>query len=229
MVSVVAKFRMNGISYRDYASSGPPQPAEQQTATLEFSPVTQGSEENKNFWKYTPSGKIELGTVNRDVVKALDLGREYYVYITDVKPEVMDAALLWYSKNFEQLPAFFILLDVAHGNRVLKPSERAKLLEEAGSPEFEAPLIDEQPSMTPDYFLAHLQDYLQRKPKFASSGLIEGIVVKNYDGQLFGKVVSFEFYRGIEESGSYLRRRVQEGNRLLPVAANRPNRFFRPT
>ena len=101
MVSVVAKFRLNGISYRDYASSGPPQSEEQQTATLEFAPVTQGSEENKTFWKYTPTGKIELGTINRNVVKALDLGKEYYVYITDVKPEVMDAAITSWSKQFE--------------------------------------------------------------------------------------------------------------------------------
>lgn len=85
MVSVVAKFRLNGISNRDYGA-GPPQPEENQTTTLEFSPVVSGSEENKVFWKYTPAGKLELGTVNRDVVKALDLGHEYYVIITDQKP-----------------------------------------------------------------------------------------------------------------------------------------------
>lgn len=44
--------------------------------SYEFMPVTTGSEENKTFWKYTPSGKIELGTVHVD---AFEIRKEYYI------------------------------------------------------------------------------------------------------------------------------------------------------
>lgn len=47
---------------------------------IELNPVTGVSEENKNFFKWTPSGKIEMGIVN-DNVKFL-IGKEYYVDFT---------------------------------------------------------------------------------------------------------------------------------------------------
>jgi len=42
-------------------------------------PVTTGSEENKAFWEFTPSGKIELHISNPDAV--FEFG-EYYVDFT---------------------------------------------------------------------------------------------------------------------------------------------------
>lgn len=42
-------------------------------------PVTTGSEENKNFWKFTPAGKIELHITNPDV--EFEFG-EYYIDFT---------------------------------------------------------------------------------------------------------------------------------------------------
>jgi hypothetical protein len=44
-----------------------------------FSPVTTGSEENKSFSTYTPSGKIELTVTNPDL--KLEFG-EYYIDFT---------------------------------------------------------------------------------------------------------------------------------------------------
>lgn len=85
MVIVVAKFRHNGLRYDQFGWKDANNQLLPPAATLEFVPVTEGSEENLAFWKYTPSGKLELGTVNRDVVKNLDLGKDYYVYITDQK------------------------------------------------------------------------------------------------------------------------------------------------
>jgi hypothetical protein len=41
-----------------------------------FSPVTQGSEENKAFFKWTPSGSLEFGTVQ---AQAFEIGKEYYL------------------------------------------------------------------------------------------------------------------------------------------------------
>lgn len=38
--------------------------------------------ENAKFWKATPSGVLEFGTVNAEAVKDLHPGREYYIDIT---------------------------------------------------------------------------------------------------------------------------------------------------
>lgn len=59
------------------------QPTELRTIVL--SPVygnVDASEENKKFWQYTPSGRIELGTVNPTAWKQFELGKEYYIDFT---------------------------------------------------------------------------------------------------------------------------------------------------
>ncbi|MCE9605048.1 MAG: hypothetical protein K8U03_09135 [Planctomycetia bacterium] len=38
--------------------------------------------ENTKFWNYTPSGRIELGTVNPQASDQFELGKEYYVDFT---------------------------------------------------------------------------------------------------------------------------------------------------
>ena len=45
-----------------------------------FSPVTGHSEENKQFFKFTPYGKLEMGIVNPAV--QFEVGKEYYLDIT---------------------------------------------------------------------------------------------------------------------------------------------------
>lgn len=50
--------------------------------TLTLSPVTNDSLENAEFFKYTPWGKIEVGTVNRDVLAEFAPGDEFYVDFT---------------------------------------------------------------------------------------------------------------------------------------------------
>jgi hypothetical protein len=45
-----------------------------------FSPVIGGSEENKSFWKYTPSGKFELNWINENV--KFEPTKEYYLDIS---------------------------------------------------------------------------------------------------------------------------------------------------
>lgn len=49
--------------------------------------VTNTSEENKTFWKYTPSGKIEMGIDNPAAFDALILGAEYYVDFTKAEKD----------------------------------------------------------------------------------------------------------------------------------------------
>ena len=50
--------------------------------SLTFEPVTTGSAENDRFFKFTPWGKVEMGTVNADAAKAFVVGGEYYLDFT---------------------------------------------------------------------------------------------------------------------------------------------------
>ncbi|MDR7237127.1 hypothetical protein [Neobacillus drentensis] len=57
---------------------------------VEFFAVTNGSNENKTFWKYTPSGKIEMQIDNPEAFKMFEVGKEYYVDF--VNPDDFKAA-----------------------------------------------------------------------------------------------------------------------------------------
>jgi hypothetical protein len=50
--------------------------------TLNFTPVCSGSEENKAFWRWTPSGSVQLGTVNQEAWKHFEIGKDYYLDFT---------------------------------------------------------------------------------------------------------------------------------------------------
>lgn len=71
---VRAKFKVTAITQRE----GSPEPL----VSVELFPVTGGSEENKEFWKWSPSGKIELGTINPGASSQFEIGKEYYVDFT---------------------------------------------------------------------------------------------------------------------------------------------------
>jgi hypothetical protein len=48
-----------------------------------FSPVTSGSKENEQFFKWTPSGSLEFGTVQ---AQAFEIGKEYYLDLSEPEP-----------------------------------------------------------------------------------------------------------------------------------------------
>ena len=52
------------------------------SANITLEPVVCGSEENKEFYKYTPCGRIELGVLNSEASKQFEQGKEYYVDFT---------------------------------------------------------------------------------------------------------------------------------------------------
>jgi hypothetical protein len=64
---VRAKFKCDSVGYYP------------DTCTVSLSPVTNGSEENKTFYKYTPGGKIELSVVDKKTAELFEPGKEYYV------------------------------------------------------------------------------------------------------------------------------------------------------
>jgi hypothetical protein len=50
-------------------------------------PVFGNNEENKAFWKYTPTGVIELQTINQNAADQFEVGKEYYVDFTPAEQE----------------------------------------------------------------------------------------------------------------------------------------------
>lgn len=72
-----AKFRVNSYETRLDRT--------EELRTIQMSPVVDGSEENKRFFKYTPYGEIKLGTINRNAWEQFPLGAEVYVDFTPVK------------------------------------------------------------------------------------------------------------------------------------------------
>lgn len=67
---VRAKFRVTSITkYTDYHS-----------VTLE--PVRGETPENKEFFKYTPSGEIKLGVVKAETLAEFEPGDEFYIDFT---------------------------------------------------------------------------------------------------------------------------------------------------
>jgi antitoxin component YwqK of YwqJK toxin-antitoxin module len=73
---VRAKFRLEEKTY--YPNGG----------KLVFQPVVDGSQENKEFFKYTPSGKIEMQVVSDKVLDMMKPGEEYYIDFTPASEPV---------------------------------------------------------------------------------------------------------------------------------------------
>ncbi len=51
-------------------------------ASIKLYPVSSGSQENKDFYKWTPGGVIELGTINAKAAAEFEEGKEFYVDFT---------------------------------------------------------------------------------------------------------------------------------------------------
>lgn len=75
-MTVRAKFKVQAIERTQSYNS------DKEIQTIKMLPVTSGSEENKTFYAFTPSGEIKLGTINVDAANKFELGKEYYVDFT---------------------------------------------------------------------------------------------------------------------------------------------------
>ncbi len=84
-MAVRAKFRVDRIerSVQSVWDKATGKYVRKEVQTLVMFPVvdTAGGE-NEQFFASTPSGKIELGTVNAEAVGEFDLGSEFYVEFT---------------------------------------------------------------------------------------------------------------------------------------------------
>lgn len=77
---VVCKFRFVAMTTKQWGSG------DEILYDLQFVPVSDGSEENKKFWKYTPSGDFKFSTVNAEAAKMFKFGHEYYVTFREANP-----------------------------------------------------------------------------------------------------------------------------------------------
>lgn len=78
-MSARAKFACVKIERTQY------QTGDSEMQTIHLSPVYGNNDpnhENSKFWKYTPSGTIQLGTINAEAARQFELGKEYYVDFT---------------------------------------------------------------------------------------------------------------------------------------------------
>lgn len=74
---VRAKFKVDKIERTKYGSE------EMQTICLSaVYGSDKASDENKKFWKYTPVGNVNLGTINAEAAAYFELGKEYYIDFT---------------------------------------------------------------------------------------------------------------------------------------------------
>lgn len=55
--------------------------------TVKLEAVINGSEENKEFFRWTPSGQISFGCVNVQASQQFVVGKEYYVDFTPADSE----------------------------------------------------------------------------------------------------------------------------------------------
>lgn len=57
----------------------------EQGSKIKLYPVTGGSPENEQFFKWTPTGEISMGTINPEAAKEFVIGGEVYVDFTPIK------------------------------------------------------------------------------------------------------------------------------------------------
>ena len=50
--------------------------------SVKLQPVTGGSKENESFFKWTPYGEINMGTINQEAAAQFKPGQQFYVDFT---------------------------------------------------------------------------------------------------------------------------------------------------
>lgn len=76
-MGVCAKFKVDTITRSKHWDK-----SKGEIHTIRLTPVTSGSDENAEFYAATPSGSIDLATVNQQAGEQFELGQEYYVDFT---------------------------------------------------------------------------------------------------------------------------------------------------
>lgn len=100
---------------------------------------------------------------------------------------------------YDQLPDYFLVFDIWNGYRYLDLQSRSNMLYKLGFKE--VPLIYSGDDLNIEDILCIAGGLsVSDMSRFSSSEIFEGIVIKNYDKQLYGKYVRREFMDSIEEN-----------------------------
>lgn len=73
MKALRAKFQVTTITHYENGSE------------VKMLPVTRGSPENEEFFKWTPSGEIKIGLIKKEQAEVFQPGREFYIDMTPVE------------------------------------------------------------------------------------------------------------------------------------------------
>lgn len=82
---VRAKFVVESYETR---KSNTRDPESEELRSIKMIAVSDGSEENKKFFRWTPNGQINIGILNPEAWRQLELGKSYYVDFTEAPDAV---------------------------------------------------------------------------------------------------------------------------------------------
>lgn len=74
-MKTICKFKCETVTFRE------------DTADISMSAVTQDAPENKEFFKWTPSGAFTMQVVKHETANQFVPGREYYITIEDMRDD----------------------------------------------------------------------------------------------------------------------------------------------
>lgn len=72
-MTVRAKFKVESVTTNENGGS------------VRLAPVVSGSAENERFFKWTPWGAIDIGTINAEALAQFKPGAEFFVDFTEAK------------------------------------------------------------------------------------------------------------------------------------------------
>jgi hypothetical protein len=76
-MAVRAKFEVQSVTSLKFGTS--------RAFNVTLHPVMSGSDENRNFFKASPGGKIEVLTVNEEAAVQFEPGKQFYVDFTEAE------------------------------------------------------------------------------------------------------------------------------------------------
>lgn len=101
--------------------------------------------------------------------------------------------------SYDNLPDYFVAFDIWDGHRYLELQSRSEFLYRLGFAE--VPFIYAGTDLDVEDVLCIVNGLsVSNRSRFSNSETMEGIVLKNYDKQLYGKYVRREFMESIEEN-----------------------------
>ncbi|MBL8815996.1 MAG: hypothetical protein JNL58_08185 [Planctomyces sp.] len=85
-MAVRCKFRCEAVEPTFFGSEPEPNGGSPTGGAVRLSAVVDGSEENRQFFKWTPGGSLTLSTMNLHAFQQFEIGQEYFIDISRCEP-----------------------------------------------------------------------------------------------------------------------------------------------